>query len=203
MDVVMGVAPRQRREPSGLCVVEIDSRRDEAGQKEDHYLVRHLERLPPGTSFPAMASRFGEVAANIKKQTGSKPEIYVDATGFGDELVAQVEQHGDYSRVWTVYFFYGDRRTEERGEVRLGKAWLVTKVQMLLQTHQLHLPRSPEAETLAEELMEYEIQIAPDANDRYGAFRVGTRDELVTALGLAVQRPPLGTVEYARMPGFG
>lgn len=68
---------------------------------------------------------------------------------------------------------------------------------MLLQTHQLHLPRSPEADTLAEELMEYEVQVAPDANDRYGAFPVGTRDELVTALGLAAQRPPLGTIEHA------
>jgi hypothetical protein len=68
---------------------------------------------------------------------------------------------------------------------------------MLLQTHQLHLPRSPEAERLAEELADYEVQVAADANDRYGAFRVGSQDELVTALGLAVQKPPSGRVEHA------
>ena len=60
MEVVMGAAPRQRRKPSGLCVVEIDNRRGEGGQWEDHYLVRYLERLSAGTSFPAMARRFGE-----------------------------------------------------------------------------------------------------------------------------------------------
>lgn len=89
------------------------------------------------------------------------------------------------------------------GVIRLGKAWVVCRLQVLLQAGQLHLPRSQEAETLAEELTEFEVQIAPDANDRYGAFKVGTRDELVTALGLAVQRPPRGTMEYGRMTGFG
>ena len=29
--------------------------------------------------------------------------------------------------------------------------------------------------------------MAEDANDRYGAFKVGTQDDLVTALGLALQ----------------
>ena len=201
MDVVMGVAPRQRREPSGLCVVEIDQRRDEAGQKEDHYLVRHLERLRPGTSFPDMAKRFGEVAAAIEKQTGSRPEIYVDATGFGGELVTLIERHGDYREVQTVFFTHGDRRVEDREEVRLGKGWLVTRLKLLLQTDQLHLPRSPEAETLAAELLDFEVKPQPD-NDLYGAYKVGTHDELVTSLGLCVQRPPLATVEYARMPGF-
>jgi hypothetical protein len=196
MEVVMGVAPRQRREPSGLCVVEIDRRRNESGQKEDHYVVRYLERLPPGTSFPAMAQRFGEVAAAVSQRTGSRPVIYVDATGFGQPFIDEVKRAGSYTRIRPVFFTHGDRRIEEGGEVRLGKCWLVTQVQMLLQTHQLHLPRSPEAERLAEELMEYEVQVAPDANDRYGAFKVGSQDELVTALGLAVQRPPGGRIEH-------
>jgi hypothetical protein len=31
--------------------------------------------------------------------------------------------------------------------------------------------------------------VSEDANDRYGAFKVGSHDDLVTALGLAVQEP--------------
>jgi hypothetical protein len=197
MDLVMGAAPRQRREPTGLCLVEIDSRRDQAGKRVDHYVVRYLERLPPGTSFPAMAQRFGEVAAAVSQRTGSRPLIYVDATGYGQPFINEVKRAGSYTRVRPVFFTHGDRRIEEGGEVRLGKCWLVTQVQMLLQTHQLHLPRSPEAERLAEELADYEVQVAPDANDRYGHFQVGTQDELVTALGLAVQRPPSGRVGHA------
>jgi hypothetical protein len=55
------------------------------------------------------------------------------------------------------------------------------------------LPRTAEADILAGELLRYEIRVSEDANDRYGAFKVGTHDDLVTALGLAVQpapRPP-------------
>jgi len=63
---------------------------------------------------------------------------------------------------------------------------------VLLQQGRLHLPRPPEAETLGQELADYELQVQPDANDRYGAFRVGTQDDLVTALGLAVQEVPGG-----------
>jgi len=74
--------------------------------------------------------------------------------------------------------------------VKLGKAWLVSRLQMLLQNGRLHLPRTAEAEALARELLDYEIRVSEDANDRYGAFRVGTHDDLVTALGLAVQLDP-------------
>ena len=40
---------------------------------------------------------------------------------------------------------------------------------------------------MADELLDYEIRVDTDANDKYGAFKVGTHDDLVTALGLAVQ----------------
>ncbi len=43
---------------------------------------------------------------------------------------------------------------------------------------------------LTSELRDYEIQVSEDANERYGAFKVGTHDDLVTALGLAVQTDP-------------
>jgi hypothetical protein len=60
---------------------------------------------------------------------------------------------------------------------------MVSRLQALLQNGRLHLPRTPEAETLTEELQNFEIRVSEDANDRYGAFKVGTHDDLVTALG--------------------
>jgi hypothetical protein len=44
--------------------------------------------------------------------------------------------------------------------------------------------------------MNFEIRVDEKANDRYGAFRVGTHDDLVTALGLAVQ------VDYPAPRGY-
>jgi hypothetical protein len=79
---------------------------------------------------------------------------------------------------------------EEGRQIRISKAWLVSRLQALSQTRRLHLPKTPGAEVLAKELLDYEIRVDQDANDTYGAFKVGTHDEVVTALGLAVPPPP-------------
>jgi hypothetical protein len=42
----------------------------------------------------------------------------------------------------------------------------------------------------ARELLDYEIRVTEDANERYGAFRVGAHDDLVTSLGLTLQEEP-------------
>jgi hypothetical protein len=121
--------------------------------------------------------------------SGEAPTLYVDATGVGTPIVdvLRAASVGDIARLVAVYFTHGDRRKVERGEVKLGKAWLVSRMQALLQSGLLHLPRTAEAEALGKELLDYEIRVTEDANDTYGAFRVGTHDDLVTALGLATQ----------------
>lgn len=90
-----------------------------------------------------------------------------------------------------VWFTYGDQRTEtwegDHLRVSLGKSHMVSRLQVLLGTGRLHLPRTREAAALTEELLDYEIRVDENANDKYGAFKVGTHDDLVTALGLAVQ----------------
>ena len=105
-----------------------------------------------------------------------------------------------------MYFTHGDRRTESWPQVELGKALLVGRLQMLLQTGRIHLPKTPQTEILARELLEYEIRVESDANERYGSFSVGTQDDLVMALGLAVQTdiPLPGVVSGAlpRPPGW-
>lgn len=191
MTIMIGVDIGQRTEPSAVCVTETDDRAGPHG-REDHYLVRHLERLPIGTSFPALADRTAEVAAGIVERTADYPFVYLDATGLGESVVDLFSVRARCARVVAVYFNHGDRRVRvDRKEVHLGKAYLVGRLQALLQSKCLHLPRTPDAEALAKDLLEFEIQVREDANDRYGAFRVGARDELVTALGLATQpRPP-------------
>ena len=96
--------------------------------------------------------------------------------------------------IYPVFFNHGDRLTwEVSGNLvqgRLGKAFLVSRLQSLLQHGRLHLPKTPETELLAKELLDYEIRVDEDANDKYGAFKVGTHDDLVTALGLACLRDP-------------
>jgi hypothetical protein len=67
--------------------------------------------------------------------------------------------------VTACYFTHGDRLTENRQAhtVSLGKALLVSRLQVLLQSRRVHLPRTMEARVLAQQLL----------------------DDQVTALGLA------------------
>ena len=97
-----------------------------------------------------------------------------------------------------VWFTAGERRTErwEDGgrRVSLGKAFMVSRLQALLGSGRLHLPRTAETGALTRELLNYEIRVDGDGNERTGAFKVGTHDDLVTALGLAVQVDPFDPV---------
>jgi hypothetical protein len=83
-------------------------------------------------------------------------------------------------------FTHGHKNTWANGERRVGKGFLVSRLQSLLQTGRVRLPRTSEAQALAEELQHYEIKVDPDGDAKFGAFRTGKHDDLVTALGLAV-----------------
>ncbi len=213
--VIIGVDIGQKHDPTAIAVAEVESRQAGA-YAEEYYLIRHLERLPIGTPYPAVVTRLGDVVNNTRKRgmvaaadaaarVAFDPSItayrsagvplprlalYVDATGVGQPVVDLLAHVG--VPVTAVYFTHGDRRTvsEDHKTVSLGKAWLVSRLQALLQTGRILLPSTPEARQLAKELLDYEIRVDEKANDTYGAFKVGTHDDLVTALGLAVQETP-------------
>jgi len=184
--VSIGVDIGQKRDPTAVAVTEIDYRERE-GRREDHWLVRYLERLPLGTPYPAVADRLAEIVQNVRKQA-ELSVIYVDATGVGQPVVDELVARG--LPVTACYFTHGDRRTAEWSRVTIGKAWLVSRLQALGQSKRIHLPHTAEALAMERELMGYEIRVSEDANDRYGAFKVGSHDDLVTALGLAMQTEP-------------
>jgi hypothetical protein len=51
--------------------------------------------------------------------------------------------------------------------------------------------RWPYSRLAIDELSDFEIHVSENTNERHRALIVGTQDELVTALGLAVQVDPL------------
>jgi hypothetical protein len=196
--VTIGVDIGQRVDPTAIAVIEreerIEKRKDvETGADTErrvwHHTARRLERLPLGTPYPEVADRLVDVAARVAERTGQRPRLYLDATGVGKPVVDVLRDHKVRALLVAVYFTHGDRRMKgDDGSIILGKAYLVSRLQALFQGERLHLPRhDPEAETMTRELLDYEIRVDKDANDKYGAFRVGTHDDLVTALGLATQ----------------
>lgn len=158
---------------------------------ENHYLVRHLERLPLGTTYPHVVDRLEDVIAQVIDRTGEWPAVYVDATGVGQPIVDLIDASGIKGFLYAVYFTHGDRLNCQGRQIVLGKAYLVSRLQVLLQGGRVHLPSTSEARVLAKELLDYEIKVDERANDTYGAFRVGSHDDLVTALGLAVVHEPV------------
>jgi hypothetical protein len=195
--VVIGCDVGQKVDPTAIAVVEGELRADDPlMRRRMHFLARHIARLPLGTPYPDVARELARIVAGVTAQTGKPPvSTYIDATGVGQPLVDLLRERR--VPVTPVYFTHGDRRTEDFDTfngiktVKLGKAYLVSRLQALLQSGRVHLPKTAETDALARELLDYEIKIDQDANDKYGAFRTGAHDDLVTALGLAVQLDPV------------
>lgn len=194
VDIFIGLEIGQSQRHSAICVTELQ-RRGPCRPLERHWVVRHLERLPAGTRYPEICKRLNTIGHSADRQGGRSADLIVNVTGVGRPVVSLLKsQVRAVHRIIPVFFNQGDRRSEE-GELRdrsvtLGKAYLVSALQTALQLGRLHLPRNEHSEVLAQELMSYQIEVQPDANEKYGAFRVGTRDDLVTALGLTVQHEP-------------
>ncbi len=205
--ISIGVDIGQKNDNTAIAVVELDVRgADEWGAGgEDFYLVRHLERLPLETPYPDVAEY---VAGIVRKLQAPRQVLHgysyrdedphtialsVDATGVGQPVVDILKRSG--VDPVAVYFTHGDRRKKEDRYVSLGKAWLVSRLVALMQTKRIKTPDTPEVRAMVKELQNYEIRVDENANDKYGAFKTGTHDDLVTALGLAVQADKPGTVE--------
>lgn len=148
-------------------------------------VVKNTKELKRKEALTRLVWYDAETLTSIDSAIRSHMKLYVDATGVGQPVMDLLKGAG--VRATAVYFTHGDRRTKDDAGIKLGKAYLVSRLQALLQTERIHLPDTPEARQLAKELLDYEIRIEENANDKYGAFKVGTHDDMVTALGLAVQ----------------
>ena len=193
---VIGIDVGQRVDPTAVVACEL---------VEDRFLVQHLERLPLGTSYPDVAHRVRAIVQGVVRHLASLPgkavltpvermatarrEVWIlaDATGVGVPAIELIRERSEVKNITGVFFTSGDqcsvRPRAKEGSV--GKAYLVSRLQALIQSRRILLPETDEARALAEELVNYEIRVSDNANMTAGAFRVGTHDDLVTALGLA------------------
>lgn len=204
--ITIGVDIGQKRDPTAVCVAELQERLQTPDfthpwgepTSETLYLVRFLERLPLGMPYPKVAGRIAEIVEGVRyRMPEASIRLYVDQTGVGQPVVDALREKVTYPLIG-VTLAAGERLTVKGNEARLGKAYLVSRLQVLLQNGQIHLPKTAEAEQLARELLDFEIKVDRDGQDRYGAFKVGSHDDLVIALGLATLFDPASLrVEFA------
>jgi hypothetical protein len=212
-DVTVGVDFGQKSDPTAIVVTQMVRRTiawpDPAKEAvafwtmteertETRFVGRRIERLPLGTSYPKVAKRVADIVRGIHDlrprnlAPSSGPTIIADATGLGtpvlDILKEELAVRRLACRVTGATFTHGQKLTGAVGgdQITVGKGYLVSRLQSLLQTARIDLPRTAEAIALKEELLAYDIKIDPDGDAKFGAFRTGTHDDLATALGLAV-----------------
>lgn len=159
---------------------------------ESDYTVRHIKRLPLGTSYPDVAIHIADMLCSslfAKRDV----RILIDVTGVGrgvyDILVKEIHlrEQTKHMRLQPITFAHGE--TYNRSIGRLGKAFLVSRLQALLQSSHVHAPKTKEVLAMMEELKVYEIKVSNEGKDTYGA-EIGKHDDLATALGLACLEDP-------------
>jgi hypothetical protein len=98
----LGLDLGQPHEHSALAVIERTRRAadpDGLGRKQRHHAVRQLLRLPPGTSYPAMAQDLDRLLGKMRRPRGA----VIDATAVGRSVVDLVGQ-GLPCRVFAVAY---------------------------------------------------------------------------------------------------
>ncbi len=154
---------------------------------EHLYAVRHLERLPIGTSYPRQVEHIKALHGRLKDE-GHKLSLVVDQTGVGRPVVDMLRS-AELSPV-AVTITGGDSVTRDGSVYRVPKRDLVSTVQVLLQSERLKIASSlPEAQTLIGELLAFKVKISTTGHDSYGndvgLWRENPHDDLVLATALA------------------
>lgn len=158
------------------------------------YTIRNIRRLPLGTSYPDVAVIIAEMLCSPLFR-GRKIRVLMDVTGVGrpvyDDLRKEIKLREEAKDTWLkpVTFSHGEHYNRTTG--LLGKAYLVSRLQALLQGGRVHAPDTPEVRATLEELKVYEIKVTDNGKDTYGAI-IGKHDDLATALALSCLEDPYG-----------
>jgi len=183
--VYIGVDIGQSQDPTAIVVADPVRR-----EKEIHYEIRFLKRLPLGFPYPSIIEELIKIYDNIPEPEELKlcKQVWIDATGVGKPVVDLIRNTSSSIKLHEVYITGGEAKdiiNPWLRVIKLPKAYLVSRLQVMLGYERIHLPNTEEALALQEELKNYTIRVNEHANQEFGAFKVGTHDDLVTALGLA------------------
>lgn len=187
--LTIGLDLGQSSDPTALIIVASN---EPDGITPASYAVRHIERAPLGTRYPAIVTH---VAATINALTDREPDakitLVVDHTGVGRPVADMLVLAALPCDLILVTITGGNAVTadEASGSLRVPKRDLAATVQRVLQEDRLRIPRShPMAETLLTELTGFRVTVNARGHDSYAAgddWRSAPHDDLVLALALA------------------
>jgi len=189
----VGLDLGQKRDHSAIAVVErVEAYSAYRAPVLGRLEVRYLERVPLGTSYPAVAERVRRIV-----QCGAidgKAVVVVDATGVGRPVVDLLRAGRMRCEVAAVTITGGEKAVQSFDGWSVPKKDLMAGVQVLLEKDQLKVaPKLKAAGALVRELTDMRMT-AKGGRVRMGANGEGEHDDLVIALALGCWRATRGTV---------
>ncbi len=177
-DFILGLDLGQVKDYTALGVLE----RDGSSKQDRKYQLRRLERLPLGTTYPAVVTHVKELME--KDPLRGHVLLVVDATGVGLPVIDLLNEEGLSPIGITIT---GGHKAEWGGyNYHVPKRDLVTNLQVLSQSGRLKIAESlPLARTFVNELLNFKVKINTRGHDSYEAWREGVHDDLVLAVSLA------------------
>jgi len=146
------------------------------------FQVGHLERLPLGTTYPAIVAHVSRLLTKLP----GHPELVIDFTGVGRPVFDMFVYSG-ISPIG-VLISGGTAETRDGPTCSVPKLTLVSRLQALLHEGRLKILRElAEAETLVRELQDFRVEFTAAGHLTFNA-RCGKHDDLVLALAIAVWR---------------
>ena len=161
---------------------------------DEQYLIRHLQRYPLGTSYPAVVSSVTSLSQRIGECV-----LILDGTGVGAPVTDMFREAGGSPIAITITGGNTASFTESSNaldpSVKLEKLthWnvpkkdLISAVSVVLQTQKLRIAQGlPEADQLVHELMNFRVRISDAGHDSYNSWRERDHDDLVLSVAMAV-----------------
>jgi len=168
------------------------------------FIIRQIGRLKLGTSYPDVAIKIVDMLCHERFES-RLIRLLVDVTGVGQAVFDMIKKEiSDRIRgindltleqrerlrkliLLPISFVRGEKYNRSKGT--LGKSFLVSKGQALLQNKRIDIPATAEAKATCDELLVYETRISESGSATFGAS-TGKHDDLATALLLSVLIDP-------------
>lgn len=174
----------QVNDPTALAIIERPRIRSIAAPKPV-YSVRHLERFPLGTSYPAIVA---SVRTILTRPPLDQSQVFtaVDKTGCGAAVCDLLRPI--FPGMAAVTITGGQQGSATPEGFNVPKRELAGILQVLLQGRRLLVAQAlPQAEQLRHELQNFRVKInVATGNESFEAWREKDHDDLVLAVAIAV-----------------
>ncbi len=196
MENIIGVDLGQSKDFTAICVIEKTRNYKvkenlpanynfllhgpyKTSDKKNYFHVRHLERLPLGTSYPDVVRRVSDIQQKV-----DSVKIVVDYTGVGRPVFDMFKEAKLYP--WGISITGGDKVTRDGRIYNVPKRDLAGVLQVLYQQERIKVAsKLHQARILNDELLNFKVKIDPETGHDTYEHRSGKHDDLVLAVACA------------------